>query len=109
MSNNDKTAVKGAEKVKEEPFITEKMKADGIFMVGSFLVVVWLLFHYAMIMRKLLRNPYMETSEIAIHGGLFVIDLVVSVYLVLAVFYPYVYADEIKKEQEETEALKKNQ
>ncbi|CAH2354860.1 hypothetical protein CLIB1423_19S01640 [[Candida] railenensis] len=80
-------------------FITPKLVHDAQFSLSSFVALMFLLFHYALIMRQLLRDPYMETKLILAHGSLFVLNLIATGYVVLYVIYPYVYREELLEEK----------
>lgn len=80
-------------------FITPKLVHDAQFSVASFVALVFLLFHYSLIMRQLLRDPYMDIKLILAHGSLFVLNLVATGYVVLFLIYPYVYREELLEEK----------
>lgn len=82
-----------------DTYLTPKAIHDIQFSGSFFVLLMWVLFHYATIMRELVRNPYMETQTMLIHGVLFAINFFGSGYISLMVIYPYVYKDEIEEEK----------
>lgn len=71
-------------------------KQDLKFCAFLFVVIIWLLFHYALIMRDLLRHPYMGYTRMAVHAAVFLANTVLTFYVVFGYWYPYVCGDQQK-------------
>ncbi|KAG2735007.1 hypothetical protein G9P44_001221 [Scheffersomyces stipitis] len=84
-----------------EKYVTPKLIKDVKFFAVSFLVMCAILFHYAYIMRQLYLDPYMPMTKIAPHAVLFIGGTFGLGYLLLFVYYPKVYAEEIAKDKAE--------
>lgn len=84
---------------KTSSFFTPKLMHDAQFSAVSFITMIFILWHYALIMRQLLFDPYMELTVIFVHGLLFVLNLAVSGYVLLYVVYPYIYREELKEDK----------
>lgn len=72
------------------------LKQDLKFCAFLFAVIFWLLFHYALIMRDLLRHPYMGYTRMAVHAAVFFANVVLTFYGVFGYWYPYVCGDQQK-------------
>lgn len=101
--SNEKGPVQ--QRASPKAFLTAKNIKDGKMSIAGFGTILFLMLHYAWIMRQWVLDPYAPTKTILLRFSIFAVNVVLTLSLLMYYIYPSIYREELEQEAAERKAL----